>query len=33
MTSVSKKLYKLGGVVNRHNNPYHIAITMKLVDN
>ena len=34
MTSVSKNIYidKLGDVVNRHNNTYHITITMKLVD-
>ena len=34
MTSVSKKIYidKLGDIVNRHNNTYHITITMKLVD-
>ena len=34
ITSVSKKLYndKLGDIVNRHNNTYHITITMKLVD-
>ena len=34
MTSVSKKWYidKLGDIANRHNNTYHITITMKLVD-
>ena len=34
LTSVSKKFYidKVGDIVNRRNNTYHITITMKPVE-